>query len=109
MGTAGPVEESRQGDETRYRLPFREGDTNQELTLWLPNDSPLLSYFLTRPVSNTLAVRYWTDDLRVISALPLEVGATPVRDRFSPTSLVLATSILGTLLAVGLFLSSLRR
>ena len=97
IGVAGMVREERLGGTVRYSLPFA-ADSGQEMTLWLRNNSPVLDYFLTSPSTATVAVRYWPDDMSVVAVHPLIINVPPIADRFPPSGVLLATSILGLLL-----------
>ncbi|NOR84111.1 MAG: hypothetical protein GQ526_11530 [Ardenticatenales bacterium] len=105
IGVAGMVQEERLGGTVRYSLPFVT-DSGQEMTLWLRNNSPVLDYFLTSPSTTTIAVRYWPDDMSVVAVHPLIVDVPPIADRFPPSGVLLATSILGLLLGLTILFSS---
>jgi len=109
VGTAGAVQEERSPHGVLYGLLFTL-DTGEELDLRLHNNSPVLDYFLTSPTTDTIALRYWTDDMSVAAVHPLVVGVAPIRDRFPPSDVLLATSVLGLLMAlVLLFAGRLHR
>ncbi len=105
IGVAGMVREERLRGAVRYSLPFAT-DMDEEMTLWLRNNSPVLDYFLTSPSTTTIAVRYWPDDMSVVAVHPLIVDVMPIADRLPPSGVLLATSILGLLLGLTILISS---
>lgn len=107
IGTAGNVVEEEQADRVRYRLSFTIQETGQEMQFWLLNNSPTLDYFLTQPPTDTVALRYWPDDMMVASINPLIVGADSIENPIPPPGLVLATSILGLLVALAILIPDL--
>lgn len=104
VGTPGAVREVQTAGGVRYRLQLALG-TGEELDLWLHNNSPVLDYLISRPVTTTLALRYWTDDMSVAGVYPLTPDTPPVQVRRPPSPILLATSILGLALALLLLLS----
>jgi len=99
MGTAGDVVED---DGARYGITFTVQETGEEMQFRLLNNSPTLDYLITRAPTGTVALRYWPDDMTVTSLNPLIVGAEPIENPSPPAGLVLATSILGLLVALAI-------
>lgn len=104
VGTPGAVQEVQTSGGVRYRLPVALG-TGEDLDFWLHNNSPVLDYLISRPVTTTVALRYWTDDMSVAGVYPLTPDTPPVHVRIPPSPILLATSILGLVLALLLLLS----
>jgi len=99
VGTAGQVQQERHSGHVRYRLPLAL-ETGEEMSLWLSNHSPVLDYFLSNTPAAPIAVRYWSDDMRVVAVHPLAAGVPPIRAHIPPSSVLLGTSVLGLLLAL---------
>jgi hypothetical protein len=107
LGTAGAVQEERQGDTVRYTLPFTEEETGAEMIFRLHNNSPVLDYLLTSPPTHTIAVRYWPDDMTVLAVNPFLPDVPPISYPTPSRGLLLGTSVLGLVLASALLLPDL--
>lgn len=104
VGVAGPLQEERHDGAVRYLLSFMVEETGAEMIFWLDNGNSVLAYLATQPPTSTIALRYWPDDMSVMAVNPLLPGVEPVQARIPPSEILLATSILGFLVALALLL-----
>jgi hypothetical protein len=104
VGVAAPLQEERHEGAVRYFLPFTVEETGAEMVFWLDNGNAVLDYLATQPPTSTIALRYWPDDMSVMAVNLLLLGVEPVQYRIPPSEILLATSILGFLVALALLL-----
>jgi hypothetical protein len=109
IGVAGSVQEERQEGVARYSVPFTVEETGEEISFRLRNNSAVLDYLITRPPTTTIALRYRPDDMNVTAVNPLLAGVDPIENRAPRSDVLLATSVLGLLLALALLLPDLGR
>ena len=102
FGVPGELQLSQQDGRANYRLTFAEQDTGAQYEFWVQNNGPVLEYLLENSGEETVALRYWTDDLMVAAIFPLTIDTPPIQERVPPALVLLGTSILG--LGVALFL-----
>lgn len=100
FGTPGAVKEELLDGRARYWLEFTQQETGERLILRLRNNSPVLKYLLTASPTDSVALRYWTDDLTILEVHPLVYGVPPIRDRIPPSGILFGTSVLGLVVAL---------
>ena len=102
FGVPGELQAIQQDGRTHYRLLFTEQDSGAPYEFWVINNGVVLEHLQENVTGETVALRYWTDNLTVAAIFPLTIDTPPIQEQVPPALVLLGTSILG--MGVALFL-----